>query len=76
MIYDHGNEIAKHVEITQLAGDTIYFFDPHSPWQRGANENTNGLLRQPLPKRTDLSTYVQVELDELADSLNTRPRKL
>jgi len=75
MAWDQGSEMALHTKITSETGMPIYFCDPHSPWQRGTNENTNGLLRQYFPKSTDLSFYGPGLLDQVAAELNARPRK-
>jgi IS30 family transposase len=74
LTYDRGNERAEHEQLAQRLAIQIFFADPYSPWQRGTHENTNGLLRQYLPKGTDLSGYTPRELNAIAPRLNTRPR--
>jgi IS30 family transposase len=73
LTYDQGKELARHKELAALTGLRVYF--AHAPWQRGSNENTNGLLRQYLAKGTDLAVFSQAELDAIATRLNSRPRK-
>ncbi|WP_157378189.1 IS30 family transposase, partial [Burkholderia ubonensis] len=75
LTYDRGSEMTCHVELAERLNLDIWFADPYAPWQRGSNENTNGLLRQFLPKGMDLSGVTQMQLNDIAKLMNGRPRQ-
>jgi IS30 family transposase len=76
LTWDQGAEMTQHIQIKLDTGMPVYFCEPRSPWQRGTNENTNGLLRQYFPKGTDLSRHHAHDLEAVADAINHRPRKV
>lgn len=76
LTWDRGMELAKHAELTKAIGIPVYFCDPQCPWQRGTDENTNSLIRQYFPRKTDLSIHSQEKLNDVANQLNERPRKI
>jgi len=75
LTWDQGKEMAAHAQFSVKTGVPVFFCDPRSPWQRGSNENTNGLLRQYFPKRTEIAHFTQADLDDVAAELNDRPRQ-